>query len=171
MAPDRTTYFHTMSNPNTNAIMSMLQGAMEQRKPTAAGYKIIFVGSDKLPVSILELAPLNGKAWQKKTSFDCLSSTMRSHMDNLGIPDLITAVSTDIPMDTTTSFVESNMVKQEILSRIYNVSNLTGISFLTSGGSQAETPASIDNKDRTKDLSYIRLSCTIDTHDVDKRIL
>ena len=92
MTPDCRTLFHILSTPNTNAIMSMLQGATEQRKPTAVGYKIIFVGSDKLPVSILELARLNGKAWQKKTSFDCLSSTMRSHMNNLGIPDLITSV-------------------------------------------------------------------------------
>ena len=171
MAPDRTIYFHTMSNPNTNTIMSMLQGAMEQEKITAAGYKIIHVGSDKLPVSILEITLLNGEAWQKKTSFDYLASTMRSHMDNLGIPDLITSVSTEIPMDTTTSFVEANVVKLEILSPIYNVSNLTGVSFLTSRGSQAETPVSIDNKDRTKGLAYIHLSRTMDAYDVDKIIL
>ena len=53
-------------------------------------------------------------------------------MDNLDIPDLITTVSTEIPMDTTTSFLEANMLKLEMLSRIYNVSNFTGISFLTS---------------------------------------
>ena len=160
-----------MTNPTTNAIMSMLQGAIETKKPTAAGFKIIYIGSDKLPVSILDIAPLNGKPWQKKTTFDCLASTMRNHMDNLSIPDLITSVSTEIPLDITTSFVEAELVKSEILSRIYNVSNLLGLSFLTSNGSLAKTPASIDNKDRTKDLAYIRLSCTIDAHDLDKRIL
>ena len=91
-------------------------------------------------------------------------------MDNLSILDLITSVSTEIPMDTTTSFVEPNVVKLEILSRIYDVSNLSGVSFLTFRGSQAKTPVSIDNKDRNKDLAYVRLSCTIDAHDVDKRI-
>ena len=46
--------------------MSMLQGAMDQKNPTAAGYKITHIGSDKLPVSILDIAPLNGKAWHKR---------------------------------------------------------------------------------------------------------
>ena len=55
-----------MSSPNANAIMSIIQGEMEQKKPTTAGYKIIHIGSDKLPDSILNIAPLNGKAWQKK---------------------------------------------------------------------------------------------------------
>ena len=76
-------------------------------------------------------------------------------MDNLSILDLITSVSTEIPMDTTTSFVEPNVVKLEILSRIYDVSNLSGVSLLTSRGNHAKTPTSIDNKDRTKYLSYI----------------
>ena len=52
-------------------------------------------------------------------------------MDNLSISDLITAVSTEIPLDTTTSFVEANAVKLEILSQIYDVTNLTGVSLLT----------------------------------------
>ena len=151
--------------------MSMLQGAMDQKNPTAAGYEVMYIGSDKLPVSILDIAPINCKTWQKKTTFDCIVSTMRSHMDNLSIPDLITSVSTEIPLDTTTLFVEDDVVKLEVLSRIKDVSSLSSVSFLTSGGGQTKTPVSIDNKDRTKDLSYIRLSCTINAHDVDKRIL
>ena len=63
MSPNQTIYFHTISNPNTNDIMTMLPGAMEQKNLTAAGYKIVHIGSDKLPVIILDISPLNGKVW------------------------------------------------------------------------------------------------------------
>ena len=65
MAPDQTTHFCTMSNPNTNALVSMLQGTLQPKKPPASGFKIVKVGMDKLPVSILEMDSINGKTWQK----------------------------------------------------------------------------------------------------------
>ena len=123
MASNRTTYSHTISNPNTNAIMSMLHGSLEQKNPTAVGFKMVHMGSNKLLVSILDIAPLNGKAWQKTTTFDCLASTMRIHMDNLAIPDLITVVSTKLPLNTTTSLTEVEVVKRNIVSLIYDVTN------------------------------------------------
>ena len=91
-------------------------------------------------------------------------------MDSLAIPDLITVVSTELPLDTTTSFTEEEVVKRNIASRIYNITNLCGVSFLTSTGSQVNTPASIDNKDRTKETTFIRISCTINAHNIDKRV-
>ena len=65
MAPDRKTHFHTMSNPNTNAIISMLRGALQGTKSTATGFKIVHIGIDKLPVTIRKMAPLNGKSCEK----------------------------------------------------------------------------------------------------------
>ena len=128
------------------------------------------MGSNKLLVKILDTAPLNGKAWQKKTTFDCLVSIMRIHMDNLSIPDLITVVFIELPLDTTTSFTEVEVIKRNIVSHIYDVTNLCGVSFLTSTGSQSKTPASIGNKYRTKDVAFIWVSCIIGAHDIDKRV-
>ena len=91
-------------------------------------------------------------------------------MDNLAIPDLITVVSTELPLDTATSFTEAEVMKRNIMSRIYDVTNLCGVLFLTSTSGQAKTPVSIDNKDHTKEMDFIRISCTIDTHDIDKRV-
>ena len=40
MAPNRRSHYHTMSNPNTNALMSMLKNAVRSDNgPTAAGFK------------------------------------------------------------------------------------------------------------------------------------
>ena len=97
-----------MSNPNTNALMTMLNGAFRKSKPTAAGFKIVHIGVDRLPVSILDMASLSSKYWQKSTCFDSLANAMRGHMDTLNISDLVTAVSSEIPVDSTTAYVEAS---------------------------------------------------------------
>ena len=51
----------------------------------------------------------------------------------------------------------------------FNVVNLTGLAFLNSSGQVVKNPSLIDNKDRTKDLSYLRLSCTFDAAEMDDR--
>ena len=95
----------------------------------------------------------------------------RSHLVNIFIPDLITVVSTKTTLDTTTLFIEADAIKTKVLSCIYELTNLSGVSFLTTGGGQTKTPAFIENKDRTKDLAFIRLSCTIDVQNLDCRVL
>ena len=60
-----------MSSPNTNALMTLLTDAVKgNRKPTAAGFKIVYVGKDKTPLSILEMAPIEGDALKKSASFN-----------------------------------------------------------------------------------------------------
>ena len=114
---------------------------------------------------------MNEKSWKKKSSFDSLATIMRSHMDNLIISKLVTMVSTEIPFETTTVFMEANVVKKDILTPIFDVSNLSCISFLNGGGGIAKTPVSVAEKNRTKDLTFIRLSCTINAHNLDAKIL
>ena len=66
MAPEQTTHFHTISNPNTNALMSILHGALQTKTSTAVGFKMIEDGMDKLPVIILEMNSINRKTWKKR---------------------------------------------------------------------------------------------------------
>ena len=43
--------------------MTLLTDAIRgNRKPTAAGFKIVYVGKDKTPLSILEMSPIEGDA-------------------------------------------------------------------------------------------------------------
>ena len=94
MAPDRLSHFHTMSSPNTNALMSLLSDAVKSnRKPSAAGFKIVYVGKDKTPLSILEMAPIDEDVWKKSASFDSLSSTIRGQMDEHSTADLMSTIS------------------------------------------------------------------------------
>ena len=92
-------------------------------------------------------------------------------MDNLSIPDLVTMVSTEISLDNTTVFMEVDVIKKDILTRIFDVSNRSVISFLINDEGITKTPLSVAYKDCTKDLTFIRLSCTINTHSFDASIL
>ena len=57
MAPKQSSLYHTMSNPNTNALVNLLNDAVRYPKFTATGFKIFYVVKDKYPISVLEMAP------------------------------------------------------------------------------------------------------------------
>ena len=74
MAPTSLDLFNrTMSNPNTNTLMSLLENAASIRKSSAAGFKTIYVGPDKLPLSVLKIPPFNESCLEKSASFDRLA--------------------------------------------------------------------------------------------------
>ena len=147
----------------------MIHGVLHPKKHTTAGFKIVEVGTDKTLVSILEMDSINGNTCQK-SCFDCLSNAMRSHIDNIRTPDLITAVVSEIPINTTTVFVEANVVNKGVIDTVHSVSNLTGLVFLNSTGFFSKNLVSIADVDRTKDLKFFRFSCTVDANLMDDRI-
>ena len=60
-----------------------------------AGFKIVEAGTEKLPVSILNIDPSTVRLGKKINS---LSNVMRSHIDDLSTPDLITVVAVNSPI-------------------------------------------------------------------------
>ena len=68
---------------------------------------------------------------------------MRSHIDNISTPDLITVVASEIPLNTTTVFVEANVVENDIMDTVYSVANLIGLAFLNSTGKIQRTQFSL----------------------------
>ena len=95
---------------------------------------------------------------------------MRGHIDTLSIPDLVTAVSTEIPIDSMTAYVEVSNINKLVTSDVSCVSNFPGMAFLYSTGGATKSPASIKIRDSPKDLAFIRLSCTIDASTMDDMI-
>ena len=73
-------------------------------------------------------------------------------MNNLSITDLESVISTEIPIDTTTVLVEATEIKKDIFTRIFDVNNMSGISFLNCRGGVAKLLVSILDKDCTKDF-------------------
>ena len=91
-------------------------------------------------------------------------------MDTLSISDLVTTVSSKIPVNSTTAYVEASEVKKLIIGSVSCVSNLSGMVFINSTGATAKVLTSLLNKDRPKDLAYTRLACNIDASVIDNRI-
>ena len=127
-----------MSNPSTKTSMYILYGALQQKKSTAAGFKNAHIGTEN-PCSHFRYVLINGKAWWKKICFNSMSN-IRSHVDRLTIPDFIIVVSTEIPRDTTMAFMEADVLKKDILTRICDVAILSGILFSNGGGGLVKTP-------------------------------
>jgi len=97
--------------------------------------KIIYVGPDKLPLSVLEMASLTSPVWKKSASFD--RPSIRNQMTTQSIPELVSVVNNEIQIDTTTAYVEATEVKDLIVSSILDLENLVGNAFLQSNGSVA----------------------------------
>jgi len=96
-----------MTNPNTNALISLLNDAIRQPKPTGAGFKTVYVGKEKYPLRILETAPVNGNGWKKRASFEIIFMTIRAQVDVQNTADLISVTSQEFPINVTTAFIES----------------------------------------------------------------
>ena len=95
---------------------------------------------------------------------------MRSHIYNISTLVLITTIALEIHINTTTTYVEANVVKKGVMDAVYSVANLTGLAFLNSTGQIVKNLVSVADADRIKDLAYLRLSCTIDANLMDDRI-
>ena len=159
MAPDRSTHYHTMISPNSNALMNMLaNAARHDAKPTAAGFQMIYVGKDKYPLSILSMTPITSEEWRKGSSFESLASTMCGQLDVHDTADLISVISSEIPIDVTSTFMEANRVNEAVIASLNHVSNLLAIFFLYSSGNSTKNSASINLKDRIADIVYIKFS-------------
>ena len=58
MAPNLNLTTATMSNPNTNALISLLRNGIKDNRTAAADFKTVYLGQDNLPVSILNIVPI-----------------------------------------------------------------------------------------------------------------
>ena len=56
---------HRMSNPNTNALLSLLQNTGSNATASATGFKTVNIELNRFPVSVLEMSPLIGHIVKK----------------------------------------------------------------------------------------------------------
>ena len=120
MAPILDSTTTTMSNPHTNAPISLLLNTTnDATSSTAASFKTIFLGQDNVPVSILTIASLTDPTQKKNSCFDSLALMLRNRMEGASISDLSSVVSTELHIDTTTAFVEATAVRDSITAKHY----------------------------------------------------
>ena len=148
--------------------MSILtEAVIPDTKPTAAGFKTVYVGKDKFPLSVLEIVHINGEAWMKSSSFKSLSGTIKEQMNVHSKSDLISIISREIPIDVNTTFMESTQIKESIVASMTGVENLSGLDFLHSGVQKYKSLASYDTNDHISDLACIKLGCCLADKNID----
>lgn len=64
MVPNTIPLYYTMTNPSHNALMNLLNDVARNPKPTVVGFKIIYVGKDEYPISVLEMTPVEADRWK-----------------------------------------------------------------------------------------------------------
>lgn len=80
-------------------------------------------------------------------------------MDVRSASDLVSTIFHEIPINTTTAYMESTLVDSAVISNLTLVDNLTEISFLTSTGNTVKYLVSATNSHLLADVSYIKLGC------------
>ena len=125
MAPYRRFLYRTMSNPNTNALMSMLQNLVRTDNcPTAARFKTAYVRKYRFPITLLNMVSIDDDAWKKCASFDSFASSIRGQMDVHSSLDLVTVIAGEISIDATPACIDSKVVKQYIMSNMMKIKDL-----------------------------------------------
>ena len=80
-------------------------------------------------------------------------------------------MSQEMHIDVTTTFMESNKVKADIIASMTDICNLSGLACIHSNGQKAKILNSCDLIDRFPDLAYIKLCCYLDGSLVYKRVI
>ena len=119
---------------------------------------------------ILKMALIDDDVWKKSASFESLASSVKGQMDVHSCSELATLISSELPIDVTTAYMESKVVREDILSCMTKVENLTGLAFLSSTGHTVKSLASVAIEDRLPDITFIKLACTLVGSTIDSRI-
>ena len=96
--------FSTMSNPNTNALSLSNRQLNEFSSSLHTGMRIVHIGKDVQPINLPKMVSVNSLAWKKSASFNILSNTVTSLVDAHSVADIISLVSTELPLDTSAAF-------------------------------------------------------------------
>ena len=78
------------------------------------------------------------------------------------IPELISFVVNEIPIDTTTVYIEAMETRELVVSAVLKIETLVGNAFLLSNGHTSKPPSSLALDDRAKDILYVKFVCHFD---------
>ena len=86
-------------------------------------------------VTVAKMKLLNSPSWQKSACFGLLFDTLSSLVPAHSVTDVVSLVSTELPLNTIVAFQEAQSVSKSILKAVINIVNLELLVFLNSSGS------------------------------------
>jgi len=167
-----------MSSPNTNApIMRINQHSPSTSFNTStnttsnlSGIKMVYVGKDQQPVTIMQLEHVTMPAWRKAASFDNLRNTVYTLVESHSVADVMALVASELPIDTGAAFQEAQAAAKLVTKGALDIDYLTPNAFLSSKGKELKFSPEAALADRPADITYFRFQCDLDGPAADGRI-
>ena len=160
-----------MSNPNTNVLARSLRNRGNLAEASSSSMKVVYVGKDMQPVTISKIKSLNSPSWQKSACFSSLFNTVSSLFSAHSVADLISLVSTELPLDTTAAYQEAQSASKDVLDSLIKIDHLEPLAFLNSSGASVSMTDFSDLEKRPSDVSYVRFRCSANGHLIDSRLV
>ena len=169
MAPapsNQDTYDHsnptTMSNPNSLAV----NAANRQRNTTpasnlASGLKIVHIGKDMQPVTIVKMVSVNKETWEKSACFQSLKNTIYSLVESHSPAEVTAFVSGELIIDTCAAFQTSQTAIKEVMDSMLSIQHLDQVAFLTAQNDTVGIGDPGNLVSRPDNISFIKFSCTM----------
>ena len=160
-----------MSNPNINALsLSTRFTDAPSSQDATSGLKVVHIGKDMQPVTIVKMASINSQAWKKSACLTSLRTSVYNLVESHTVADLISLISHELPLDTGASFQAAELAANAIVTNICKVDHIEPVAFLNSAGTQVVISDPDDLDSRPADITFLRLRCTLDGAAFDKRI-
>ena len=87
---------NNISTTTTTAMSSNTRSAADARTGNG-NFKVVHLGKDQRPISIMKLAGLNELNWRRGVTFNHLSKASKGQLKNYTLADLVTAVANELP--------------------------------------------------------------------------
>ena len=160
-----------MSSPTSKACAITAKGRSNQNTTSPeSGFTTLSIGREDHRIPIAKIVPLSQPSWEKNACFRQLVHAIRGQIQTHSISDLITAITSRLPIDTNAAFEEAMTVQSEVKLSATKLKFLEPVGFLDSHGKTMSPPESMDVADRPAGLNYVHLTCTLDGNAIDDRI-
>ena len=132
--------------------------------------KVVYIGKDQQPVTIIQMISISKPAWRKSACFESLRNTVYSLVDSHSVAELTSFIANELPLDTGSSFQASQIASKSILHNILQVEVLEPVAFLNSKSKEIAIGDPADLSTRPEDISFIKMRCTMDGESQDARV-
>ena len=152
-----------MSNPNTSGICIANRHRQQSNTAISASQlKVVHIGKNKQPVTIVKMVSINEQAWKKSACFESLRNTVYSLVDAHSVAEITALVTNELPLDTGSCFQASQFAAKSVLEDMLKIGFLEPLAFMNSTGKVVQIDDPNDIMKRPEDITFLRLRCTTD---------
>ena len=122
-------------------------------------------GKDKIPIFLPKLQPISDTACRKKDRFGQLASTIYGLLKSHSVAYLTPLIAREVPIKKFTAQQEATKVMHKVWHCVFDVNHLQAIALINTSGKTVNVKSEKLN-DRPGGLTFFRLSCEIDSVDI-----